>query len=77
MRVELAESLHEFTKEPSEETLIQQRLQRAKITRYITEESNNISGSEYISEYGQETNEPKRPEDNQWRPYPAQANLEG
>ena len=33
--------------------------------------------SEIVSEYGQEYKWIKSPEDNQWRPYPAQAKPEG
>ena len=33
--------------------------------------------SEIVSEYGQNTNWTKSPEDNRWRPYPAQAKPEG
>ena len=36
-----------------------------------------IAESEIVSEYGQEYKWTKSPEDNQWRPYPAQAKSEG
>ena len=36
-----------------------------------------IAESEIVSEYGQDTNWTKSPEDNRWRPYPAQAKPEG
>ena len=69
--------VHEYSTTTTDEVHIQEDSNESRIQLIQYKDPNNSGRNEIESAYGQDTNWTKSPEDNQWRPIPAQAKPEG
>ena len=69
--------VHEYSTTTTEEMHIQEDSNESGIQLIHYKEPKDSGRLKVVSSYGQDTNWTKSPEDNQWRPIPAQAKPEG